>query len=391
MHARILCQTLAVLGLCSLAFPAVEIDPQTVLADLRAYYRGHDRAERIDIRAFSDGAVGGDSILLRIAPPASAKVSCGGYELAIEGPTLRVVHALDAQSYWESASSAESPLAALPSDWPPLPLPHFALAWAEEPGSALTPYARNIRWTSAEIRDETGAPHAILRGRGPRADVEIVVEGATGRLLRMQTTIDAGSTRLELACTPVGADEAPALGIDISRRQLVRSLAELKPREGDIRPGDPLPELPILEFRDESERRFELMGPLVLVFMRDWKSAGSPRETLEAASIAAEQTEGLRFAAVIALEIIETESRVLIDAASIEIRPIRLAHAYSTEATIGRFTSARSALVVIDREGRVRLVEDGLPRGAERERIIEQALKIIDVLAEPAGPNPPSP
>jgi hypothetical protein len=156
---------------------------------------------------------------------------------------LTAVNLFDRTTYYRVACDP-SPLAALAANFPPVPLPQVALAFADDAALAEpTPLTPGVSWTSIEPVTETGRALLILRGRAaPGHAVTLAYDRTTTRLRRF--TIDfAGGTapdalaKLELTSSPGDAGNAKNWALPITNRTRVDSPASLVPPRSGLAAG----------------------------------------------------------------------------------------------------------------------------------------------------------
>lgn len=357
--AVLLCVSSAPLGARAEVIP---VDPRALIDQLRAYYQASPPPppERVDIKVASEGQVRTDSLSIVFAPGGAFHIEFGSYKLWREGGVIRVVHRLDERLYLETPVKDGDVFASLAEVVPPFPLPQLGAALAPDSHADLTPYARGIRWARAEVHPDTKPPTAIARGENERAAAELTIDANSGRLLRMTIELDGGRTRIDITGTPLAPGEVK-FGADISRRELTTDLGDMKPRGGDIRVGDALPDLGLLIWRDDSEWPVELKGPGALVLFRRWNPGTTPVWAISAAQTLETETPGFSVWPAIVLSMLDTEPLARIVGAGADL-VVPLNYSYSPETSIERFTrSADVVVVVIGPDNTVKKVIESAP------------------------------
>ncbi len=347
---------------CFIALPAlgevIPLDPAIAFDDLAAHYRRAPSAERIEVRATSNGQTRAEPILLQIEPPGVVQLTIGSLTVWSDSKSLRIVSRLDEQSYFERPVDQRDVLASLDAVLPPLPLPQLALAFADDPAASLTAYCVGVRWSKASVDDATRPAIISVEGSSERVEVSLKADAATGRILRMLTTLDGGMTTVELTTEPLAPAEARPIGIDTSRRDRVSDPADFVPRRAKVLIGDVLPALGFNIWRGDDRPFEEPQGPAAVVLMRHWKPGTSPRAAFDAARRLAAEHTGFNLFVALVLEPAEPNESAIADGAEQEADPLPVYRGFDPDGTIVRFTSdADQILVVIDRDRVVRAIE----------------------------------
>lgn len=335
----------------------VPLDPRAVFDDAAAYYRKSPAAERVEVRAFSESRTRAESLTLIITPPATLRLHFGDMILWSDSTALRVFHRLDERGYFEAPVEGGDLPAALERTLPPFPLPQLALAFSDDPAMALTPYASGLKWTEAHVQADGQPPLAVVIGEGERCRATLTIDASNGRVMSMTTVLDDGRARIELTAEALGPTETPVWSAGVERRRRVEDVTLLRPRPGIVLVGEALPDLGLLEWRDEAEQPVVLAGPAVLILYRNWRPGKTPTAALAAARLASESIPSLTIRPALVIPATQAEPRAFIDAAQQEVLPLRLSHSYSPERSIERFTDdADRVAVVIDAGGVVRAI-----------------------------------
>jgi len=367
------------------ALAASPITPEVVFDQARAYYRGNPAPERIQVRVWSQGQTRSEPIHLRFKNANSLFLDFGQYRAWSDGKQLWVAHRLDERGYFQSEVQDGGIAAALASSLPPLPLPQIAFAGTAPWSEALTPYTSGVRWTETRVESIPGPEQFVVSGHGPRVRSEIAIDANTGRVIRMKTELDEGDTRIELDVSILGAEEWPENWPDLSRRERVNELSELRPRPGDLRIGDPLTDLALMTYIEAGEIPVQIEGPGVAVLFRRWTPGNTPVKAIRAASVAVDGLPGVPVVPILVLTVLDTERRARIDAVQEDVAPLRLFETYSPEASIERFSSvADQVLVVIDSSNIVREI---IVLPEDPETVDEQAIEAA-VRRSLVSPNP---
>ncbi len=333
------------------------VEPAAVLRTIRGAY--HDRAvsEEIEVRFRAGGQDRTERIGLVLLPGARCSLDLGQTFAWFEAGALRIVHALDERAFFQADAGPDGPLPLLEATLPPLPVPQLWLGLTP-PGEqlrSLTKYARSIRWTGAELRDTGREQLALLRGEADRSVLEIEADPSSGRLRRVSFTLDQGSARIDLTVTNRPIDASAPIGRDVSRRERVNTLEELRPRIGDLRIGDVLPEM-ILPGALEADGVAHIQGPGVIVLFRRW---GSPAASAAEAARRFTAADPRRvFWPVFVIDPIEPRAL----GRTVDVRSAvgggAVFKSLSPATTIDRFAEQASCVsVAIDSRGVIRLIE----------------------------------
>ena len=163
-----------------------------------------------------------------------------------EGPGLvRAAHELDYQTYFEAEPVGRTTLQTLRGAVPPLIIPHVALSL----GGERFPVWGSVAWMDArEERSGVGPATVELIGEAEHAQVTLtLVDEERPRLTAVEIRSTRSSTRISMRCEALEVPEG-RVGYDTRRRERVESLSDLRERPGDLRPGDPLPDLSLVHF-----------------------------------------------------------------------------------------------------------------------------------------------
>lgn len=335
----------------------IPLEPSIVLDDLTASYRDAPTAERIDVRASAGGQVRAETIHLWIQPPDHLRIDFGDLVLWSDSKVIRIAHRHDEQGYFESPVDPAGLANTLEALLPPFPMPQISLAFADDPGSALTPYARGVLWTGASA-DDARRPAAVrLEGSSDRAEVLLTSDAESSRVHAMKISLDGGRTVIDLMVEPLPPAEATLQPIDLTKRERVSEISLLRPRPARVALGDTLPPMRLEIWRNDTPCIEEPLGPAAVVFLRRWRPGTSPHAAYSAAERIIAESPGFALYAVLVIEPGQPAESAFIDGAEQEADPIHIHRTHDPDGTIARFDhEADLVLVVIDRERRVKAV-----------------------------------
>jgi len=336
---------------------AAPVTPAEALARMQSAYAGDPVGERIEIVARSSGEVRRDGLTLRVAPTA-VRIDFDGLAAFATAEAMTLAHVPSGRGRVTPASDGETRFGLIDRMLPPLPLPQLVVLRQGAGVTALPPLCENLRWFSATEVDDL----LLVEGVGDACSASLALDRSTWRLasatLRGRT--NAGPISVEIRVE--GFDPGPVAdwSLDGGSIQPIESLAELAPREGDIRPGDAAPDLLLLTpdatpWRLSAELA-EASSPRALLLFREDTPAA--RDALDAAErAAAEGAEGLATIVGVVLPASGVEPLARLDALA-DHWGDGLLWTVSADTTLGRFApDSVGALVVIDAGGVVRLIE----------------------------------
>ncbi len=341
----------------------VPVEPPAALAAIRAAY--HDRAvsEEVEVRLRTATQDRRERIGLVLLPGPRFSLELGKTIAWFDAGALHIVHSLDERAYFSVDGGSRDPISLVEATLPPLPLPQLWLALTppDQEIRTLTPYARSMTWTSAEVIGAEREQIVIIQGEADRARVEVEADAKSGRLKRASFTLDDGAVRIDLAMTPRAIEPTASVARDLSHRDRVMSVEELRPRTGDLRVGDVLPEI-ILPGALEADGVAQVKGPGVIVFFRRW---GTPAASAVAAARRVVEADP-RLALWPVFVIDPTEARALLR--TVEVHDSfgagSLYKSLSPPTTIDRFgEGALCIAVAVDSRGVIRFIE-ALERGS---------------------------
>jgi len=202
---------------------------------------GRERTSRVEVLTDPGGNDRPKRVVLKL-----------GRVLHVEaaGSQFRAVSPRNDQAAYASDLPAEFDPAAIESRLPPLPIPHvawvFGPTWIGEenrPGEFLLP---PLGWVRAESVDlEDARRECVVRGHTLAGPVRVVVDARTWTLRSVRGMLPETDLTLELTCRdadPAGAGWA----VNVADRQMVASIADLRPLPAELQPGAPVTALGLM-------------------------------------------------------------------------------------------------------------------------------------------------
>lgn len=281
--AALVC-SLLLLGQAWAQSPERSVSPAEVLGRVREHYRSGPVCERMRIEVRADsGRVARSWVVARMDGRRSLLLDLGVLRIAADSRTVTAVHDRNQQTFFSAALSGEGELS-LARLWrviPPVPLPQFDLAWAEdvERPAELGVYARHVRWESAEREARAAGPaRVLLSGTCDGGKVEMVVRG--DELQELDIRDDVRGATVKIQVSPVRPCRAEDTRLSTAGRSPVPRLSDLRPRSGVLSVGAAVPEMQLSTSAGQVQRLKDLYTPpaeyfpapptdrLVLVFSR---------------------------------------------------------------------------------------------------------------------------
>ena len=387
MHTRVFFRAIvwAVVGVVSWAAQAqpggesVEIDPATVLSDLRGAYRSRAIAEEIRVKVRADGEHGGETMVLSMSAGGALHLDMGASKVWADSSGLRVSPGREARVYYEAPS--KDVLATVERELPPIPVPQLVLALASDwEKRDLTAYARGVRWTRARVFPEALPPVALLEGRGEGCEVEIEMDAQSGRLRRMTTKLGGGGL-IEVEAEPLPTPGDDVFVFDVESRTRVATLTDLSAQAKLLHVGDEAPAWELFSW-PEPTQSLAFAGPAVVVMFRDTRELESVVRVARAAqeSVMGEPAGTWAMWCVQVIDF-EDQPRSAVDlaystlAVKLGSRFERLWFVRGGATTVDRFTSSgANVLLVVDSNRRIvlkraldRAIEEGEVAGLTNE------------------------
>ncbi len=390
---RLFFLTLTLLTLLAPAAPAQDADQQVKaaadfwLARLRQHYRSEPVRERLTITVDAGRERGREFVLYASQPldgfrEPEVMLDLGEIEVWTrppgdeeEGPgAVRVAHELDFRSYYEAPATDATTLETMRSHLPPLVVPQLALTL----GGPLFPSFPDIEWTHAsEDRPVGQTPSVTFKGHSGDAEIRLVIEADdTPRLLEATLETKPGPVSITVTSESLEAS-GDRLGYDVSRRNRVETLAEIGERSGDLRAGDPLPDMPLIIFSLDGASPTEAYTHRLLLFFDGEKAVKQlpvgPGVAFDALRKAAQEIgPTTRIDPVGVIDTLRGERAIQIVELDMQeaVAPELLLYTYSDRRTIRRFSAeGDSAVVVASKDGTIAGVIDlaDVPERVERD------------------------
>jgi hypothetical protein len=176
--------------------------------------------------------------------PAQFRIDLSQLHVHVQDATLTAVNLFDRTTYFRTPCDA-SPLKALAANFPSVPVPQVALAYAE--GTLLTtptPLTTGATWTSIETGVEVGRAMLILKGSssGPTpANLTLAFDRQTNRLRRFVAEYPGATgvalAKLELTSSPADSGTPKNWLLPVEGRTKVDSPALLVPPRAGLAAG----------------------------------------------------------------------------------------------------------------------------------------------------------
>lgn len=242
------------------AAPAVQVEPSTVLDDVRKALQGV-WGERVTITIKTgERTTRQGEYVLRSAPSGvqNAEGEARGRRVLIELGSLRcfveggeaVVHSTrHPGTYFQASITGDASAESLAKVLPILLLPTLELARESGGGEGavnLTPLTRGVRWLSAEGNPNAVAPERAvwtLQGMSEQGPVTMVVDGQSSRVQRLVIPVSEKAPDrpgIEMVFTPTSPGEPETWKPDLSKRRRVESIAQLGSAQAVLSAGQVL-------------------------------------------------------------------------------------------------------------------------------------------------------
>lgn len=302
--------SLLVLNVARAQTPDAAVPPGEVLTRVREHYRAGPVCERMRIEVRADsGRVARSWVIVRMDGRRSLLLDLGSLRIAADRQTVTAVHERNPQTFFSvplpegvggdgGEGGGELTLARLWRVIPPVPLPQFDLAWADdvERPATLGVYARRVRWERAEREARTAGPaRVLLSGVCDGGKVAMVVRGDELQQLDIRDDVQGATVRVQVS--PVRPCRVEDTRLSTAGRSPVPRLSDLKPRSGVLSVGAAVPEMQLSTAAGQVQRLKDLYTPpaeyfpapptdrLVLLFSRlgrDPMAAPARMERVEA-------------------------------------------------------------------------------------------------------------
>ena len=224
------------------------IDAATLLKNIQDAYRAGPVADKVEMSASAKNA-GKNGHVITTVVTARLDATDPTPSLRIEFSEL-ILHAtqqrLEAINRNEDHTYASIELKgltqpAIEEHLPPIPLPQVAFAFGN-PDSGLFKGIGKVEWEAPVLTTAGNSRVFRLNGKHGAGTITLMVDGSTWRLMQVRAEIQrpGGMTELLLKITQVDAGTPDSWKLDTKGRDVVGSLAMLKPREGATRAGQKL-------------------------------------------------------------------------------------------------------------------------------------------------------
>lgn len=396
--------------------PKAEKEPLTLdgtLAKLHAAYRTGPIGERVQIKVSSDAGPDRRATVSMLArrggerdgkPDAvQLKLELGPLTVGVRGTAFTAINRLDRGTMFEADLKPALTPAALAAVLPPVPLPELELVFgADERLVNPLPFARDIRWSSAEPAQDAGRAVVTLKGQGSDVRATLTIDATTWRLRRGTFEFDADAQgkprvrKVELIVGTIDPGQPARWEIPTAGRRAVSSLDELVPKRASLRPGDAMKDLALMDAELASFRWDEIAdkvgskeGTLALIVFRleadvppkpeSSPQTGPPAGVVESAGalgVRAARAEGLAVAGVafVGLEELDPDRLAELSARWSRLGGGPLLWTSSRVLSVEREGKPVSAAVVVVRAGVVRAVVDLDSRDAD-EAAVRRAVR----------------
>lgn len=304
---------------------AVEVPAQVKALELiRAYYRTQIVHERVTVtvRTKLQGAEGGDGaqrfasrastlqLMMRPGAGESAEarevwIQAGRMRAYVAGGAVTVTTDRAKAKWWRGAIEGAVSSVSLAKVLRPLPLPQldFAASESVEGLKDLTPYAREVRWSTATTNARTGVTEITGECRG--GNVMLSAEARTGRIREVRIElIRPREVRIEMQVQSVAGAGGDAKGLFVvpsDEASRAATLDEVFAVTGEAAAGTGAPVFACEQLSDlagesmncsalraeraPDGREARMLSTRVLMFvsLKELKVAGVPREAVERA------------------------------------------------------------------------------------------------------------
>lgn len=352
--------------------------------------------------------------------PAQFRIDLAQLHVHMQDSTLTAINLFDRTTFFRAPCDA-SPLKALAANFPPVPVPQVAFAYATDTLlAAPTPLTTGATWTSIETGVEVGRPMLILRGSSPDATLTLAFDRQTNRLRRFTAEFagaaEGALSKLELTSSPADAGVAKNWLLPVDGRTRVESPALLVPPRSGLAEGSSIKhaslmtrELAPLTPESLFEQGRDAAAPqavALVTFRGEAVGDGEGSENLAAAITAASQAAKDKSCRV---GVIGLLGKGTLDPDQIEKLTARLAGLANDRGVAGAFSSlltasdvlgierggqpVETAIIVVGKDLKVWGVvvaddraEDGAKMQAEIEALLEQSKPSVPV-EKPAEPK----
>lgn len=274
---------LAVVPLLLLAAHALAV-PDAMLKALSETYRAGPLAERVSIEVEAPEGVARSELIVRVA--AGAGTEPGRLRLEL-GPLIvfaqsdgvtgfaEAIHEGDPSAFVRWNFEGPLSITSVAGLLPPTPVPQAELAFDAD-GRVLRNLLPGVRWHGASDRSVSGH-ESIVFGRTPDGgSATLRIDNQSGRISRLEASWPSpgGAVILRLTTEHIEPGRPAAWRTPTEGRRRLSSIAGLRPRPSDLRPGDTFPDLSL---QTESFQAWTLRSelgegaaarPLVLICFR---------------------------------------------------------------------------------------------------------------------------
>lgn len=219
------------------AVERVVIDVRTAWASAVAAYRAKPTADRISVSVRDESrGTRRDEYTVRLSPaegerPESMLLELGSLRVfASQGQVLAWLDGVRT-TYWRGKYQGELDVVTLSRLIPPVSLPQLTALRGGEDVGVVTMFAPDVAWTAAAITGLDDEARVRVDGRAGDMAAQMILM-PTGRFVSLSVTIAPG-TIVDLKMTPIEPGDPAEWKPDLTGRQRVETLAELRPRAGD--------------------------------------------------------------------------------------------------------------------------------------------------------------
>gem|GEM_PF-2229962 len=219
------------------AVERVVIDVRTAWASAVAAYRAKPTADRISVSVRDESrGTRRDEYTVRLSPaegerPESMLLELGSLRVfASQGQVLAWLDGVRT-TYWRATYEGELDVVTLSRLIPPVSLPQLTALRGGEDVGVVTMFAPDAAWTAAAITGLDDEARVRVDGRAGDMAAQMILM-PTGRFVSLSVTIAPG-TIVDLKMTPIEPGDPAEWKPDLTGRQRVETLAELRPRAGD--------------------------------------------------------------------------------------------------------------------------------------------------------------
>ncbi len=261
-------KTLAVAPLLFLASQALAV-PDAMLKALSESYRTGPLAERVSIEVEAPEGVARSELIIRVAAGAGTEPDRLRLELGplvvfaqSDGVTgfAEAIHEGDPSAFVRWNFEGPLSIASVAGILPPTPIPQAELAFDAD-GRLLRNLLPGVRWHGASDRSVSGH-ESVVFGRTPDGgSATLRIDNQSGRISRLEASWPSpgGAVILRLTTDQIEPGRPASWRTPTEGRRRLSSIAGLRPRPSDIRPGDPFPDLSL---QTESFQAWTLKGEL---------------------------------------------------------------------------------------------------------------------------------